>query len=103
SFRGNFDWSLSGTMARFAAVTLLAAAAGTKAAWGPEEEGWPRFRGPNGSGVSETVGLPVAFGPETNVAWKLQVPAGSSSPTVMAGRIFLTGYLENQLLARCIE
>ena len=24
---------------------------------------WPRFRGPNGLGVSETTGLPLEFGP----------------------------------------
>jgi hypothetical protein len=28
---------------------------------------WNQFRGPNGSGVSETMGLPVRFGPNTNL------------------------------------
>ena len=40
------------------AVALLAA--------GPDGE-WARFRGPNGSGVSESGALPTEFGPAKNV------------------------------------
>ncbi|MEO7651176.1 MAG: PQQ-binding-like beta-propeller repeat protein, partial [Bryobacteraceae bacterium] len=52
---------------------------------------WPQFRGPNGSGVSETSSLPVNFGPGKRVVWKTQLPAGHSSPVVWGDRIFLTG------------
>ena len=41
---------------------------------------WPQFRGPNASGVSDTVGLPSEFGPSKNVVWKTALPAGHSSP-----------------------
>ena len=41
---------------------------------------WPRFRGPNGSGVGEVAGLPVEFGPQKNVLWKTALPPGHSSP-----------------------
>ncbi|MBK5290685.1 MAG: PQQ-binding-like beta-propeller repeat protein [Acidobacteriia bacterium] len=51
---------------------------------------WPRFRGPNGSGVGEATGLPVEFGPSRNAAWKTSVPFGRSSPIVAGGRVFLT-------------
>ncbi len=51
---------------------------------------WPRFRGPNGSGVGEAGTLPVEFGPRKNVAWKTPVPFGRSSPIVAGGRLFLT-------------
>jgi outer membrane protein assembly factor BamB len=51
---------------------------------------WPRFRGPNGSGVLDTPGLPVEFGPAKNLAWKAAVPYGQSSPIVAGGRVFLT-------------
>jgi outer membrane protein assembly factor BamB len=36
---------------------------------------WSQFRGPNGSGVSETKGLPTEFGPNKNVVWKTELPA----------------------------
>jgi hypothetical protein len=37
---------------------------------------WSQFRGPNGTGVSETKGLPSEFGPMKNVVWKTALPAG---------------------------
>ena len=37
-------------------------------------DSWSRFRGPNGTGVTETEGLPVEFGPEKNVVWKTGLP-----------------------------
>ena len=43
---------------------------------------WPRFRGPNGSGVSDARDLPVEFRPEKNVLWKATVPPGHSSPVL---------------------
>jgi outer membrane protein assembly factor BamB len=52
---------------------------------------WSRFRGPNGTGVSETTGLPAEFGPSKNVLWKTPVPPGHSSPVLTDTRIFLTG------------
>ena len=47
--------------------------------------GWPQFRGPNGSGVSDDVDLPTQFGPNQNVIWKTTLPPGHSSP-VQIGR-----------------
>src|SRR5918993_1207959 len=55
------------------------------------KEDWSRFRGPNGTGISNTSGLPVEFGPEKNVVWKAPVPAGHSSPVLTGTRIFMTG------------
>ena len=52
---------------------------------------WPRFRGPNGSGVAETGSPPIHFGPTTNVIWKTALPQGHSSPIISGDRIFLTG------------
>src|SRR5829696_7666629 len=52
---------------------------------------WSRFRGPNGSGVSETKNLPTEFGPDKNVVWKVDLPQGYSSPIIHGDRIFLTG------------
>ena len=37
---------------------------------------WSQFRGPNGTGVSDTKGLPTEFGPQKNVVWKTELPPG---------------------------
>ena len=53
---------------------------------------WPRFRGPNGAGVSDTTGLPTEFGPSKNAIWRTPLPNGYSSPILVGDRIYLTGY-----------
>ncbi len=77
------------------AALLLAAAAATLE--------WPQFRGPNASGVSPASGLPVEFGPDKNIIWKVALPPGNSSPVLTADRIFLTAYEGNQLLTFCLD
>lgn len=49
---------------------------------------WARFRGPNGTGVSEDRGVPVEFGEQENLLWKVPVEPGNSSPIVAKQRIF---------------
>lgn len=53
---------------------------------------WPQFRGPNGTGVSATAGLPAEFGPGKNVVWKTELPPGHSSPVLTRDRIFVTAH-----------
>lgn len=55
-------------------------------------EDWLQFRGPNGTGVSTTTGLPTEFGPEKNVVWKTPLPPGHSSPVLTRNRIFITAH-----------
>lgn len=64
---------------------------------------WPRFRGPNGSGVGEAAGLPVEFSPAKLVVWKAVVPFGRSSPIVAANRVFLTATEGDLLLTLCFD
>jgi outer membrane protein assembly factor BamB len=64
---------------------------------------WPRFRGPNGSGVAETTGLPEKFGPTTNVIWKAELPLGYSSPVLSSDRVFLTGLDHDKLFTFCLS
>jgi len=66
-------------------------------------EGWPRFRGPNGSGVSENTGLPAEFGPAKNLLWKTAVPSSRSSPVMAGDRIFPTAAEGEKLLTLCLE
>jgi outer membrane protein assembly factor BamB len=64
---------------------------------------WPRFRGPNGSGVNETTGLPAEFGAQQNVVWRTPLPPGHSSPILVGDRIFLTAYDADKLLTFCLN
>ena len=64
---------------------------------------WSRFRGPNGSGISETKGLPAEFGPDKNVAWKVDLPQGYSSPIIWGDRIFLTGLRDQALVTIAVD
>ncbi|HJT33275.1 MAG TPA: PQQ-binding-like beta-propeller repeat protein [Pirellulales bacterium] len=58
---------------------------------------WPRFRGPNGSGVAEGEKPPVEFGPDKNVKWKVPVPPGISSPIVAGELLVITAFDDGKL------
>jgi len=53
---------------------------------------WPRFRGPNGSGVADDQKPPVELGPEKNVKWKVPAPSGLSSPIVAGDKLVITAF-----------
>jgi outer membrane protein assembly factor BamB len=57
-----------------------------------DNDSWSRFRGPNGTGVSDATNLPVDFGPEKNVVWKTALPPGHSSPVLARDRIYVTAH-----------
>jgi outer membrane protein assembly factor BamB len=60
-------------------------------------EDWPQFRGPNCAGLSATKqALPVEFSPTKNLAWSAELGDGIGSPTVAAGRVFSTAFLEGK-------
>ena len=61
-------------------------------------ENWPQWRGPGGQGVSGEQRLPVEWQPAQNIAWKVPVPAGHSSPVVWEDRIYLTAAIEGEVL-----
>ena len=51
---------------------------------------WPRFRGPNGSGLGAALALPEKLG-ASDIRWKTALPGeGHSSPVIANGNIFLT-------------
>jgi outer membrane protein assembly factor BamB len=76
----------------FAAVVLL-----TAVALGDEPLVWPRFRGPNGSGIAEDQKPPVELGPDKNVKWKVPVPPGFSSPIVAGDNLVVTAFDDGKL------
>jgi outer membrane protein assembly factor BamB len=81
--------------------------AARKAIEGAVAEDWSQFRGPNGTGVSATTGLPIEFGPEKNVVWKTALPPGHSSPVLTRNRIFVTAHTKEKqnykLLVICLD
>lgn len=64
---------------------------------------WSRFRGPNGSGLGTTTGLPTEFGPDLNVVWKTELPKGYSSPIIYGNRVYLTGARDEKLLTFAVD
>src|SRR5213594_2715187 len=78
-------------MRRFITALLIGgfAVAGLSA---EKQLGWPRFRGPNGSGVAEGQKPPVEFGPEKNVKWKVAGTVGLASPIVAGDNLVITAF-----------
>ena len=60
---------------------------------------WSRFRGPDGTGVSDQTGVPLEWSAANNIAWKTPLPGpGASSPITYGDHVYVTyysGYGEN--------
>lgn len=68
---------------------LLLLAIGVLACSHARASDWPRFRGPNGTGISADKDVPVTW-TTANVLWKKEIPGiGHSSPIVHGGRVLL--------------
>jgi alpha-galactosidase len=63
---------------------------------------WTRFRGPNGSGISDATTVPTRWS-EKDYNWKVKLPGvGHSSPVIWGRRIFVTsGDLESGKRSVC--
>jgi outer membrane protein assembly factor BamB len=85
-----------------AAAVTAAGAFGILAGAGLASD-WPRFRGPNGTGVSDSRQLPVKFSSKENLVWRIEVPGGTSSPIVVDGRLYFTGFENDERLVICID
>lgn len=64
-------------------------------------EDWPRFRGPNGTGVAAGM-LPAGLSREY-VIWKTPLPPGHSSPVVAGDRAFVTAVDKDRLLTIALD
>ncbi|MFN4259406.1 MAG: PQQ-binding-like beta-propeller repeat protein [Gemmataceae bacterium] len=54
-------------------------------------EDWNAFRGPRGDGISTEKNVPIRWGPNENIIWKVKLPRpGNGSPIVSKGRVFVT-------------
>jgi outer membrane protein assembly factor BamB len=80
------------TAARATAAVLLAGLlSGIATSLRAAEPDWPRFRGPNGSGIATGATPPTTWSDTQNVKWKTELPGpGTSSPIIVGERVFLT-------------
>ncbi len=85
---------------RFTSAMLLGAAFPVLA--GP----WPAWRGADGTGLSTEKNLPLTWGKDQNVRWRVDLPErGNSSPIVWGDRIFVTQAVsgENKRTLMCFD
>ncbi len=98
---------LKNTIFALSIALLIAAVISPAALQTVVAEDWSQFRGPNGSGVSASTGLPVEFGPGKNVIWKTALSPGHSSPVLTKNRIFVTAHTKEKenykLLVICLD
>ncbi|WP_457795317.1 outer membrane protein assembly factor BamB family protein [Horticoccus sp. 23ND18S-11] len=82
------------------ALVMLAAGL---AAGSLEAQEWSRFRGPNGTGLSEAKTVPVSW-TEADFNWKTTLPgAGHSSPVLWGSRIFLQVAQGGEVAVVCLD
>ena len=85
-------------------LTFLATVAAVFLTTAPvSAENWPSWRGPTGDGVtSESV--PITWDTETNVSWKLEMPAWTgSTPVIWEDLIFLNVADEETIELWCLD
>src|SRR6476660_5587140 len=71
------------------AITFIAIVLAACAFNGMAQE-WTRFRGPNGTGISQAKTIPTTI-TDADINWKVELPGtGHSSPVLWGERIFLT-------------
>ena len=69
---------------------LLCLLSAVRPAFG-DDQNWPQWRGPEGTGVTSSAGVVTQWGPDQNVKWRIDLPeAGNSTPIVWEDRVFLT-------------
>jgi outer membrane protein assembly factor BamB len=73
---------------RTLAVTAFLVSASVAAEPAP----WPRFRGPDGSGIAADAKPPTEVGPEKNIKWKIDVASGLSSPIIVGDLVVITAF-----------
>jgi outer membrane protein assembly factor BamB len=75
---------------RDASIALLAALLASTAV----AQEWTRFRGPNGTGISEAKNVPVTW-TEQDFSWRVEIPGIShSQPVIWGDKLFLTTALD---------
>jgi len=67
-------------------------------------DNWPQWRGPRMDGISRDKGVPVKWGPEENITWKLAMPSRSgATPIIWGDVIFLNVAEEGKLFLWAVD
>jgi outer membrane protein assembly factor BamB len=67
-------------------------------------DNWPQWRGPALNGISAEKNLPLRWGAEENITWKLAMPAFSgSTPIIWGERIFINLADGDNLFLWCVD
>jgi outer membrane protein assembly factor BamB len=67
-------------------------------------DNWPQWRGPALNGISAEKNLPLRWGAEENITWKLAMPAFSgSTPIIWGERIFINLAEGDNLFLWCVD
>lgn len=69
------------------------------------QDEWTRFRGPDGTGISNARSIPVTFA-EADYRWKVSLPgSGHSSPVLFGDKLFLTCEVreKNERFVVCLD
>ena len=54
-------------------------------------DNWSQFRGSQGDGTSKSKSIPMEWGNDKNVKWKVKIPGkGWSSPVAWGDKVFIT-------------
>src|SRR5437879_3954784 len=58
---------------------------------------WPAWRGPHGTGLSDEATLPLHWGTNENVRWRVPLPdRGNSTPVIWGNRVFITQAIDGK-------
>jgi outer membrane protein assembly factor BamB len=84
-------------------LVLTTLALGALVAGAASAADWPRFRGPNGTGIAADKDVPLKWAAD-NVLWKTPLPGiGHSSPVIARGHIFLQSATLAERMLLCLD
>lgn len=87
------SWNLRCVQSLFIATATVCSIGSVSVSSSALGADWTRFRGPNGSGLSDSSSVPTSWDEKSNMKWSIDLPGpGSSCPIVLGDRVFVTAY-----------
>ena len=69
-----------------------------------QAENWPQWRGPSGNGISTQRDVPMEWGKDDNIAWRLELPGpAGATPVIWEDRIFVSTVDDGNLALMCVS
>lgn len=102
--RASLTLAFAATIAWASHAAFAQASKAARRAPSDETQAWAQFRGPGSSGVAPaSARVPLHFGPDEHVAWKVDVPAGHASPIVVGDHVYLSAHKGTTLHCLCFD